>query len=120
MDEEVPVHEGGDGSRLLTGSLLRRAPMRCLGTRPPTSSARDAQGRYACVAGHPEGGRVGLRRSWQHASEIGGANPLLAEDEWTVSSRGRIAMVSESNYHVDWAVPNGQNTSGVASGFTSI
>ena len=51
---------------------------------------------------------------------IGGANPLLPKDEWTVFPDGRVAIVRASDYHVDWIMPNGQKTSGPANKFTPI
>jgi len=51
---------------------------------------------------------------------VGGANPLLPKDEWTVFPDGRIAIVRASDYHVDWIMPNGQKTSGPANKFTPI
>ena len=37
---------------------------------------------------------------------IGGANPLMPRDEWTVFPDGRVAIVRASDYHVDWIMPN--------------
>jgi len=42
---------------------------------------------------------------------VGGANPLMPRDEWTVFPDGRVAIVRASDYHVDWIMPNGTKRS---------
>lgn len=51
---------------------------------------------------------------------VGGSNPLLPKDEWTVFPDGRLAIVRAGDYHVDWVMPNGQKSSGPSNRFTPI
>jgi len=58
------------------------------------------------------GGNVSFR--------IGGANPLLPRDEWTVFPDGLLAIVRASDYHVDWVAPNGRKSSSAPIRYTPV
>lgn len=51
---------------------------------------------------------------------IGGANPLLPRDEWTVFPDGRVAIVRANDYHVDWVLPDGSRRSSRAIAYTPV
>ena len=51
---------------------------------------------------------------------IGGANPLVARDEWTVFPDGRLAIVRSPAYRVDWILPNGTKQAGAAINYTPL
>ncbi len=51
---------------------------------------------------------------------IGGSNPLVPRDEWTVFPDGRVAIVRASDYHVDWIMPNGTKRSTPAVRYTPV
>jgi hypothetical protein len=52
--------------------------------------------------------------------QIGGANPLLPRDEWTVFPDGRVAIVRSPEYRVDWVMPNLSRVIGKPITFTAI
>lgn len=58
------------------------------------------------------GGNVSFR--------IGGANPLLPRDEWTVFPDGMLAIVRAADYHVEWVMPNGRKTSSSPIRYTPV
>jgi hypothetical protein len=51
---------------------------------------------------------------------IGGANPLVPRDEWTVFPDGKIAVVRAADYHVDWILPNKSVVRSAAIRYTPI
>lgn len=65
-------------------------------------------------------GRIGLARMQVTASGGGGAqrvmmrsaNPFAAQDDWTVGTDGRLAIVRHDPYRVEWVAPNGQRVVG--------
>jgi hypothetical protein len=41
---------------------------------------------------------------------IGGGNPFTPTDQWAASTDGRVAVVSATDYHIDWVDANGRAT----------
>ena len=51
---------------------------------------------------------------------VGGANPLLPRDEWSVFPDGRVAVVRAADYHVEFYESNGSRVAAVPVRFTPI
>lgn len=51
---------------------------------------------------------------------VGGANPLMPRDEWTVFPDGRVAVVRAADYRVDFIMPDGSKRSGQRIAYTPV